>query len=178
VGGVSDADEGRKMSPNTRGQSSALRRGRLSEEFASYSVTKVVESRLPVLADPKCAKVLLNSWNYLRSANRMRLLAFCIMPEHFHFVFRLLPNTMLSKLMEDTSKFTAREINKSLNRKGRFWQNGFHDHRCRNENELHDLCLYVEHNPVRKGLVTSAEQWPYSSASSANKVLLDRDWWS
>jgi putative transposase len=107
----------------------------------------------------------------------MKLLAFCIMPDHFHIVMFLLPGRNLSELMKATSKFTSRELNKLLGRLGKFWQQGFHDHRCRDEREVHDLCLYTEHNPVRKGLVSAAELWPYSSAFESNKRLLDRDWW-
>lgn len=163
--------------PFVRGQSSDLRRGRVSEDFACYSVTKVVNNRLPILATDSIARILIDSWQFLRTQQRMKLFAFCIMPEHFHLVFCLMPGTPLSKLMEDTGKFTSREMNKLLQRRGTFWQEGFHDHRCRDELELHELCLYIEHNPVRKKLVTSPELWPYSSASAGNKHLVDREWW-
>jgi REP element-mobilizing transposase RayT len=88
-----------------------------------------------------------------------------------------MPGQSISRVMEDTSKFTPRELNKLLKSQGCFWQNGFHNHRCRNESEVHELASHIEHNPVRKGLVNSAEQWPYSSAYLDNKYLLDRDWW-
>jgi putative transposase len=100
-----------------------------------------------------------------------------MMPDHYHLMLCLMPGQDLSKVMEDSGKFTARELNKLLGVQGRFWQNGFHDHRCRNDSELHELCLYIEHNPVRKQLVDAAELWPYSSAFSGNKYLLDREWW-
>ena len=99
------------------------------------------------------------------------------MPDHFHMIFCLMPDEDLSKIFEDSGKFTARELNKLLGRSGQFWQEGFHDHRCRNERELHDLSVYIEHNPVRAGLVTAAELWPYSSAFPTNQSMLDREWW-
>jgi putative transposase len=99
------------------------------------------------------------------------------MPDHFHFVFCLMPGDDLSKLMQDSCKFTSRELNKLLGTRGQFWQESFHDHRCRDETELHEICLYVEHNPVRAGFVEAAELWPYSSAFASNKNMLDRDWW-
>jgi REP element-mobilizing transposase RayT len=163
--------------PITKGRSSELRKGRLSEDFASYAITKVVEGRHRVLAIVAAAGILMDSWQYLRGANRIKAFAFCIMPDHFHLVFCLLPVNDLSTVMEDSSKFTSPQLNKLLSRHGRFWQNGFHDHRCRNEKELYDLCLYIEHNPVRKRLVATAEDWPYSSAFTANKWMLYREWW-
>jgi putative transposase len=163
--------------PAIRGRSSDLRKGRVSEVFACYSITKVVLTRMPLLATEKSADVLFNSWKFLREDGRIKLFAFCVMPDHFHLAFCLMPGHNLSSVMESTSKFTSRELNKLHRRHGRFWQEGFHDHRCRDETEVHDLCLYIEHNPVRRELVAAAEFWPYSSAFPKNKHLLDRDWW-
>jgi putative transposase len=163
--------------PFIPGRSAKLRYGRVSEDFGCYSITKVVENRLPVLAQLTPAKYLFESWTHLRVHKRIKLFAFCIMPDHYHMAFCLLPGADLSAAVESISKFTSREINKALGRKGRLWQEGFQDHRCRNEEELHELCLYIEHNPVRKMLVQTADGWPYSSAFAGNKHLLDREWW-
>lgn len=163
--------------PFNRGRLSNLRKGRISEEFGCYSLTKVVEYRAPVLATDKIAGILWESWQHLRRTDRLKLFAFCIMPDHFHFAICLMPGTDLSKVMESMGKFTSREINKALGKTGRFWQEGYHDHHCRNEHDLHELCSYIEHNPVRRGLVTSRELWPYSSAYAHNNHLLDREWW-
>jgi REP element-mobilizing transposase RayT len=179
VGGVSDADDAKFMTnvPFVRGRSAELRKGRISEAFGCYSITKVVQSRLPVLASDETAKILTDSWQYLRTNNRLKLFAFCIMPDHFHLAICLMPDIKLSELMKDSGKFTARNLNTLLGTSGQFWQEGFHDHHCRNEHELHELCSYIEHNPVRRGLVTAAELWPYSSAYGGSKHLLDREWW-
>jgi REP element-mobilizing transposase RayT len=142
------------------GRSAELRKGRVSQDFACYSISKAVPRRRPVLASDAAAKILIDSWQYLRSRDRFKLFAFCIMPDHYHLTFCLLPGENLSKLMEDSNKFTAHELNKLLGRSGQFWQEGFHDRNCRNDSELHDLSLYIEHNPVRLGLVESAELWP------------------
>jgi putative transposase len=165
------------LHPFVRGRSSELRKGRISEDFACYSITKTILMRRKVLAHDAAARVLMSSWNFLRSRGRMKLLAFCIMPDHYHAVLCLMPGENLSKLMEDSGKFTAREINKLLGTPGQFWQEGFYDHRCRDDEETHDLSLYIEHNPVRAKLVSAAELWPYSSAFPANSLMLDRDWW-
>lgn len=163
--------------PYFRGRLAQLRKGRLSDEFACYSISKVVNFRRPVLTTEQTARVLTDSWQFLRSRNRIKLFAFCIMPDHYHLLFCLMPGETLSKIMEDSGKFTSRELNKIMGKRGRFWQEGFHDHRCRNESELHELCLYIEHNPVRKQLVTAADLWSYSSAYPGNRDMLDREWW-
>jgi putative transposase len=159
------------------GRSIALRRGRFSEDYGCYFITKCTLYRRPVLATPTTAQILTDSWTYLRTSERLKLFAFCIMPDHFHMTLCLMPGENLSKLFEDSGKFTARQLNLALERKGQFWEEGFRDRRCRNESELHDLCVYIEHNPVRAGLVERAEQWPYSSAFPQNNSMLDREWW-
>jgi putative transposase len=160
-----------------RGNSQSLRQGRISEAYACYFITKVVDRRQTVLATSEAATILLDSWNFLRSRDRMKLFAFCIMPDHFHLTLCLMPGEDISQLMSDSNKFTARELNKLLQRQGTFWQEGFRDHRCRDEGELHDLSLYIEHNPVRAGLTLTAEEWPYSSANQQHRHMLDREWW-
>lgn len=85
---------------------------------------------------------------------------------------------MLSDILGDLGSFTARKANAFYRRKGPFWQAGFYDHRCRDENDIEEKMVYIEHNPVRADLVSSAEQWPYSSASSLSSAMLDRDWYA
>ena len=54
----------------------ALRAGRWSEDFACYAVTKCTKDRQPVLVSCDTAQVILDSLDYMRSANHIRLLAF------------------------------------------------------------------------------------------------------
>lgn len=165
------------MHPPIRGRSADLRKGRVSEDYACYFITKTVNFRLRVLASLPTSKILFDSWNFLRTKQRIKLFAFCVMPDHYHLTLYLMPGEDLSKVFEDSNKFTSHQLNKVLHRRGQFWQEGFYDRRCRDEDELYDLSLYIEQNPVRAGLVTSAELWPYSSADPANQGMLDRDWW-
>ena len=79
--------------------------------------------------------------------------------------------------MSSIGQFTATEINKLHRRKGKFWEEGFFDHRCRDEDDIIDRLTYIENNPVRAGLTHRPEQWPYSSAHPSTKAMLDRDWY-
>jgi hypothetical protein len=40
-------------------------------------------------------------------------------------------------------------------------QSGFFEHRLRTQAEYDEKASYVRKNPVRKGLVTAPELWPY-----------------
>ena len=156
-----------------------LREGRWSEHLVCYSVAKNVEDRRPWLSPPDHARHIIDSLGFLRSANAIRLLAFCVMPDHFHAMFFLLPSgKSVSAIMQRSCRYTARLINQSLRRSGQFWQDGFHDHRCRDVDDMDYLLGYIESNPVRAGLIDSPEEWPFSSAHPSRATMLDRDWYN
>ncbi|MAU00364.1 MAG: hypothetical protein CL608_24750 [Anaerolineaceae bacterium] len=62
--------------------------------------------------------------------------------------------------MHSLKRYTAVEANKVLGRQGQFWQHESYDHIVRDEAELQRIRQYVLNNPVKAGLVDSAEQWP------------------
>jgi REP element-mobilizing transposase RayT len=154
-----------------------LRGGRHSTPFTCYSITKCVEGRKKVLGSDAPAGVIISAFDWLRQQEKIRLLAFCIMPDHFHVLFVLLSQNSLVEIMRSLGKFTAAQINKCLCARGQFWQDGFHDHCCRSNDEVLELLTYIKFNPVRAGLVADASLWPYSSACPSNAVLLDRQWY-
>ena len=105
-------------------------------------------------------------------------MAFCIMPDHYHAVLFPVGRKSLSEIMNSFGKFTARRLNMLLHRQGEFWEEGFYDHRCRDDDDIEDRVTYIEHNPVRVELVRKAEDWPFSSAHPSQTSLLDRDWYA
>jgi putative transposase len=155
-----------------------LREGRWSETFACYAIAKCLAQRKPILAKDKPAEILLSSFHYLRTRGDIRLLSFCIMPDHYHAVLFLVGRKSLSEVMSSLSKYTARQLNLLFIRKGQLWEEGYFDHRCRNKDDIQDRIAYIEHNPVRAELVAKAEDWPFSSASSTHADMLDRKWYA
>jgi putative transposase len=105
------------------------------------------------------------------------LLAYVVMPSHFHWVFQPLEawvrtlgptanqRTPRERIMHGLKRYTAQECNGLLGRQGPFWQDESYDHCVRDVDELERIIHYVEWNPVRAGLVASPEQWPFSSAA-------------
>ena len=88
------------------------------------------------------------------------------MPNHVHAVIQ--PCVPVARITKSIKGFTAREANQILGRTGeRFWQDESYDHWIRNETEWNRIVRYTALNPVAAGLVETAEQWPWSSASRA-----------
>jgi REP element-mobilizing transposase RayT len=101
------------------------------------------------------------------------LFAFCIMPNHVHILFKIEQNQrvplqneksdyIVTKILQDLKKFTAREANKLLGRSGQFWHHESYDHVVRNDNELENVYYYILQNPVKAGLVKSWKDWKWS----------------
>jgi putative transposase len=81
-----------------------------------------------------------------------RLMLF--MPDHIHGLIVFPEDRSMKRTISDWKRYTARNT-------GIRWQRDFFDHRIRNEASLAEKWNYIVQNPVRAGLVTSAEAWPY-----------------
>jgi len=85
------------------------------------------------------------------------------MPNHVHAVFQ--PHTALPTIMQWLKGRTSRVANQILGRTGTpFRQDESFDHWIRSGEELQYLIEYVEHNPLKAGLVEAGEQWRWPSA--------------
>lgn len=91
------------------------------------------------------------------------LISYCIMSNHIHLVIKLTDNAPdLSQIMHSIKRFTAKESNIILNRKGAFWMRESYDHLIRNSNELRNIVNYVINNPVKGGLTDNWKNWPHT----------------
>jgi len=109
------------------------------------------------------ASLVANSLHRGAELGHYDLGSFVIMANHVHAL--LLPKVPASQLMKSLKGFTAREANKVLARTGTpFWQKESYDHWVRDEVEWHRIACYIENNPVKAGIVSSAEAYRWSSA--------------
>ena len=92
------------------------------------------------------------------------LLAYCLMPNHVHLVVHLPQDatTPLARTLQRLKSHTARYLNRLRGGEGRVWQRESYDHRIRNARELAATIAYTLNNPVKAGLATEWQQWPYS----------------
>ncbi len=71
------------------------------------------------------------------------------------------PFETLSKIMHSIKSFTAHEINKMLNRKGKVWQNESYDRAIRNEDEFLEKLNYIANNPIKASLARQYEDYKW-----------------
>ena len=110
----------------------------------------------------------------LRQANErvpVRLLGYCLMPNHFHLVVWPREDGDLSRWMQWLLTSHVRRYHRHYHSSGHVWQGRFKAFPIEEDDHLLTVLRYVERNPVRaKGLpVRKAERWPWSSAGALGK---------
>jgi REP element-mobilizing transposase RayT len=84
-----------------------------------------------------------------------------VMPDHAHAIFRLIGTLSLTQILKGIKGRTAHRINELTDRQGQVWTQESFDHIVRGEAEWEDKMEYVRQNPVKKGLVSSPEQYKW-----------------
>lgn len=90
------------------------------------------------------------------------LLAYCLMGNHFHLAIQV-GTVTLSSIMRRLLTGHAKTFNRRHDRRGHLFWGRHEEILCADEKYLAALIRYIHLNPVRAGLVTKAEDWPWSS---------------
>ncbi len=96
----------------------------------------------------------------------VQILAYCLMPNHFHLVLYPLGDKDLGRWMHWLLTTHGQRHARRHRRCGHLWQNRFRSFPIQDDGHLLRVMRYVERNPVRAGLVRRAEDWPWSSLRS------------
>jgi putative transposase len=101
----------------------------------------------------------------------MRLLAYCLMPNHFHLVVWTLEDGDLSRWMQWLLTSHVRRYHRHYQSSGHVWQGRFKAFPIEDDEHLLAVMRYVERNPVRARSipVRKAHCWPWSSIGSPPK---------
>lgn len=89
--------------------------------------------------------------------------AYCIMPNHLHWVFTHKPEAQVVwRLLQRMKSFTAKKCNKILQREGQFGEDESYDHIVRDAKKFDNIVLYTLQNPAKAGFVKTWEEWAFS----------------
>jgi REP element-mobilizing transposase RayT len=86
---------------------------------------------------------------------------YVIMPDHVHLFVCGPENFELGRWMGALKQYLEKQIVRTKSA-APLWQRGFFDHVLRNDESYGEKWNYVRGNPVRAGLVASADDWPYA----------------
>ena len=93
----------------------------------------------------------------------MRILAFCLMPNHFHLVLWSYCDGDISRWMHWLLTSHAKRHHRINRTSGRIWQGRFKAFPIQQDRHLLTVLRYVERNPLRANLVRRATDWRWSS---------------
>ncbi len=129
-------------------------------------ITCVTHDRLPYLRELSNVELLFNTMRSVQVIHPFRLLAYVILPDHFHWLMYVSPDhdTFSSILHSVKRNFTlnykeVHQIDVAFN----VWQARFWDHVIRDECDFKNHFDYIHWNPVKHRLVERPEDWTHST---------------
>ncbi len=169
-----------------------MERYRFHSDGAVFFLTFSVVEWLPVFVSESACKIVTESLNSCHRNKGLRTNAYVIMPTHMHAIMfhATLDANSLENTLTDFRKFTGRqladfcernmpacfartlreaagsgELHRTPDRERRFWQPTRHPEQLETESFWKVKLDYLHENPCRKGLVSCADHWRFSSAA-------------
>lgn len=96
----------------------------------------------------------------------VEIIAYCLMPNHFHFLLKQIKNHGISIFMANLANSYTRYFNTKYRRKGPLFQGRFKAIRVEKDEQLLHVQRYIHLNPYSSHLVKNfkeLENYPYSS---------------
>jgi putative transposase len=94
---------------------------------------------------------------------RVTVIAYCLMPNHYHLLVRQESDAPLSRFVNVLFNAYVQAVNRQRYRRGPLFEGRFkHIWVDRGEYLIH-LCRYIHLNPVKAGLAAQPDGWPYSN---------------
>jgi len=104
---------------------------------------------------------------------------YCLMPNHTHYLVRTRKESDFSSFMKKINLIYFYYYKKKYGWVGHFWQGRFKSQPIGKDNYFIQCGKYIELNPVRANIVTSPEEYRYSSykyyAEGKSDVLITED---
>ena len=126
-----------------------------------YFITACTYNRRQILAQPAVHNSFIE-FGFRACEYRVWVGHYVIMPDHIHLFAGFGPESItLSGWMKSLKNAISKTL-KNATFHAPHWQKGFFDHVIRSQEFYDQKWFYVRDNPVRAGLVQSAEDWPYT----------------
>ncbi len=128
--------------------------------FNRYFLTICTLDRRRAFVGPHAVANVVSQLSHASERECFLVPAYCVMPDHFHALLEgdradaNLPRFV--RLFKQRSSFHwKREAGAPL------WQRGYFEHVLRAEEDTFDVARYILNNPVRAGLVSTPEDYPF-----------------
>ena len=131
--------------------------------------------------------IFANAGNYVFLLQRVKsfladyplsVIAYSLMPNHYHFLLRPEEDGTLSQFVQRLFSSYTQAFNKQQGRSGTLFEGRAKSVLVDADEYVLHLCRYIHLNPVRAGLVLHPDEWPYSNygewVEQRDGTLVDR----
>jgi putative transposase len=132
---------------------------RYADHGSTWHVATNTRDQLPVLTTQGMAEIVVDALRFQCAKANADLLLYCVMPDHLHLVVTI-ADTDLVAIMRDVKSWTTRQWTRQTGQT-HLWQESFYDHGVRRTERMDTLVAYVVGNPVKAGLVTEWQAYPW-----------------
>jgi len=135
---------------------------RIQIENGLYHVTSRGNEKAHIFLEDIDRNVFLKYLSSVVERYTWIIYAYCLMGNHYHLLVRT-PKANISQGMRQLNGVYAQYFNKHHGRVGHLFQGRFKIVLIRDESQLLTAARYVVLNPVRAGIVSQPDMWPWSS---------------
>ena len=100
---------------------------------------------------------------YPKETPLLKFISYCVMPDHYHLLVKILKDYWLSKYMNNVESAFSHFFNIKFERKGPLWESNFKVVRITSNEQLLHVSRYIHLNPTSSSLVDKPEDWEFSS---------------
>jgi len=141
-----------------------------------YFFTVVCYKRRKILAGEIARKCLRHAFEKVRSERHFETIAFCLLPEHLHCIWKLpegdgdfsirwslIKRDFTINYLKEGGKESTQSSSRLKHRHRGIWQKRFWEHQIRDERGLQSHIDYIHYNPVKHELVKDVDEWQWST---------------
>ena len=136
-------------------------------------------NREPIFVDDENYLFLLRRAKSFLADYPLNVIAYCLMPNHYHFLVRPEEDGASSRFIQRLFNSYTQAFNKQHKRSGTLFEGRAKSILVDTDEYVLYLCRYIHLNPVRAGLVAHPGEWPYSNylewVEQRNGTLVDRE---
>jgi len=122
-------------------------------------------SRNRIFYEDKNYVYLLRKVKKLVERYDITIIAYCLMPNHYHFLVRQNSDFLVSVFIQNLFNIYSKAFNKMYNRSGTLFEGSYKAKHVHEEAYLLHLCRYIHRNPIDADtpLVSDLKEWRFSN---------------